>query len=92
MTYKSDLVAKVATRSGTTKKLTQEIIDNLFDEISIALKDDGGVNISGFGVFKVKDRPARKGRNPSTGAEIDIAASKSARFDACKALREQLNK
>ena len=64
--------------------------EKLFDIIGAALKKDGAVAITGFGSFKVVSRKARKGRNPRTGKEIQIPASKVVKFTAGKALKESI--
>ena len=64
--------------------------DSLFGIIKAALKQEDAVNISGFGGFKVVNRKARKGRNPRTGKEIQIPASKAVKFTAGKGLKESL--
>ena len=78
---KVDLINEVAQVVGTKAK-AQEAIECVLSSITTALKDGETVSLVGFGTFKVVDRAARKGRNPQTGEEIDIAASRVPRFVA----------
>ena len=84
---KSDLINEVA-KVVSTKKEAQEAVDCVFSSITKAMKTGDTVTLVGFGTFKVVDRKARKGRNPLTGAEIDIKASKAPKFTPGKALKE----
>ena len=84
---KSDLVNEVA-RVVSTKKEAQEAVDCVFSSITKALKKGEAVTLVGFGTFKVTQRKARKGRNPQTGEEIEIKASKAAKFTPGKSLKE----
>jgi len=84
---KNDLVNEVAKVVGT-KREAQEAVDSVFLSITQALKNDDAVTIIGFGTFKVSKRAARKGRNPQTGAEIDIKAKSVPKFLPGKALKE----
>jgi len=84
---KGDLVNEVS-KVLNTKKDAQAAVDCVFSSITKALGKGGSVSLIGFGTFKVAERKARKGRNPQTGAEIDIAASKVPKFVAGKALKE----
>ena len=81
---KSDLINEVA-KVVSTKKEAQEAVDCVFSSITKAMKTGDTATLVGFGTFKVVDRKARKGRNPQTGAEIDIKAPK---FTPGKALKE----
>jgi DNA-binding protein HU-beta len=83
---KGDLVNEVA-KVVSTKKEAQTVVDCIFETITNALKNQEAVQVTGFGTFKVAERKARKGRNPQTGEEIDIAASKVPKFVAGKALK-----
>jgi DNA-binding protein HU-beta len=85
---KSELTAKVAEACNLTKKDASEAVDAVFDAITEALKAGEKVQLIGFGNFEVRERAARKGRNPQTGEEIDIAASKVPAFKPGKALKE----
>ena len=84
---KGDLVNEVA-KVVSTKKEAQAAVDCIFETITNALKNQEAVQVTGFGTFKVAERKARKGRNPQTGEEIDIAASKVPKFVAGKVLKE----
>ncbi len=84
---KGDLVNEVAKVVGT-KKDAQAAVDCVLDNIVGTLKKGGDVTLVGFGTFKVANRKARKGRNPQTGAVIQIKASKVPKFVAGKAFKE----
>lgn len=81
---------KVAEVSELSKKDATKAVEAVFDAITEALQSGDKVQLVGFGNFEVRERSARKGRNPQTGEEIDIAASKVASFKAGKTLREGL--
>ena len=87
---KSDLIDEVA-KVVETKKAAQEAVDSVFSSITRALKNGGAVTLIGFGTFKVHKRPARMGRNPKTGAEIEIKARNVPKFIPGKALKTALN-
>jgi DNA-binding protein HU-beta len=86
------LVDKLADRADLTKADAEKVIEVLFDAkngiIAEALRRGDRVSIAGFGTFEPKHRGARKGRNPRTGREIDIAASTSAAFRSGKSLKD----
>ena len=84
---KGDLINEVA-KVVNTKKEAQEAVDCVLSSVTKALKKGDTVTLIGFGTFKVTQRKARKGRNPQTGEEIDIKASKSPKFTPGKALKE----
>jgi DNA-binding protein HU-beta len=84
---KGDLINEVA-KWVSTKKEAQEAVDSVFSSITRALKKGDTVTLVGFGSFKVVERKARKGRNPQTGEEIDIKASKAPKFTPGKSLKE----
>lgn len=92
---KSELISHVATKAGITRTQAQAAVDAIFDPASgaIATTVKGGekFTLSGFGTFTPKARPARTGRNPKTGKEISIAASRNAGFTAGKALKTTMN-
>ena len=77
---KSELVANVAEKAGLTKKDAEKAVVSVFAAIEGALKEGDKVQLIGFGTFEVKERAARKGRNPRTKEEIDIPASKNPVF------------
>lgn len=88
MANKQELVDSVAKANGLTKKDATAAVDAVFTSIEEALKNGEKVQLIGFGNFEVRDRAARKGRNPQTGAEIEIPASKVPAFKPGKALKE----
>lgn len=83
---KGDLINEVA-RVTRTKKEAQAAVDCVFSSITKALKKGEPASVIGFGTFKVARRKARKGRNPQTGEEIQIKASKAPKFVPGKALK-----
>ena len=85
---KKDLADKAAEVTGLSKKQASETVNAVFDAIIETLKDGGAVSVSGFGKFEVAERAARQGVNPATGEKIEIAASKSVKFKAAKALKD----
>ncbi len=89
---KTELVSKVAERSGMTKKDTEKVVNEVFDVISDQLAEEDKVQLIGFGTFEVRERAAREGRNPSTGEVIQIEATKVPAFKAGKALKEKVKK
>ena len=86
MANKQDLIAKVAEATELTKK--DSAVDAVFSAIESFLSEGEKVQLIGFGNFEVRERAARKGRNPQTGEEIEIAASKVPAFKAGKALKD----
>ena len=89
---KAELVEAMAKKTNATKKATEESLNALVDVVTKTLKKGDKVQLIGFGTFEVRKRAARKGRNPQTGAEIKIPASKSPAFKAGKALKDVVNK
>ncbi|MHC1746617.1 MAG: HU family DNA-binding protein [Negativicutes bacterium] len=89
---KTELVGSVAEKTGMTKKDAEKAINALFESIEGALAQNDKVQVIGFGTFEVKSREERKGRNPQTGAEITIPASKSPVFKAGKSLKDMVSK
>jgi len=87
---KSDLVSEVASQANMTKKDAEKVINAFFATVEEALKSGDKVQLIGFGTFEVRARQARKGRNPQTGAEIDIPAAQVPAFKAGKALKDAL--
>lgn len=88
---KSDLVSKVSELSGLTKATADKSIDSVFAAITAALKAGHDVRLVGFGTFSVSARPTRQGRNPRTGQNIAIPASKAPKFSAGKVLKDTIN-
>ena len=89
---KTELIAAAAERSGLTKKDTEKALNAALDAITAALVAGDKVQVSGFGIFEVKVREARMGRNPHTGEAMEIAASKVPSFKASKTLKDALGK
>lgn len=89
---KTELVASVAEKAGLTKKDAEKAVNAFFASVEEALAADDKVQLIGFGTFEVKAREERKGRNPQTGAEIVIPASKNPVFKAGKGLKDAVNK
>ena len=89
---KTELVAVVAEKSGITKKDAERVVSATFETITAQLMKGEKVQISGFGVFEVKEREARVGRNPRTKEAIEIPASKAPAFKASKALKDTISK
>ena len=87
----TELAEQIAAGHGLSKADARKVVDAVFAAITDAAATGTEVSISGFGKFKVKDSPAREGRNPSTGATIQIAASKKLTFTPGKALKDQVN-
>ncbi len=77
---KSALLDKVAEASKVSKKDAKAVIDALLSTVTEEVKNDAEIRLIGFGTFKKAKRAARKGRNPQTGAEIEIAAGESLSF------------
>ncbi len=88
---KSELIDAIAEGADISKSSAGRALDSAVDAIADALKKGDQVTLVGFGTFSVKHRPARTGRNPQTGAEIQIAASNVPSFKAGKALKDAVN-
>jgi DNA-binding protein HU-beta len=89
---KAELVAAIAETSGLTKKDSETFLTGFKAAITQALVDGEKVQLSGFGSWETKLRKARKGRNPQTGEEIQIAEKTAVKFKPAKGLNEELNK
>ena len=87
----AELIDHVASTTGVDKTLAKKAVDAVFAGIVDAAKRGDEVNLPGFGKFKVKDTPARQGRNPSTGETIDIAASRKMAFSPAKQVKDALS-
>ncbi|MDK6862687.1 MULTISPECIES: HU family DNA-binding protein [Nosocomiicoccus] len=85
---KTDLINAVSDKADLTKKDAGAAVDAVFEAIQGSLTKGEKVQLIGFGTFEVRERAARKGRNPQTGEEIEIAASKVPAFKAGKALKD----
>lgn len=88
---KSELVAKVAAEAGVTQADANRVLDAITNTIANTLKDGGNVALVGFGTFQVTAKAARSGRNPATGATIQIAARNAPSFKAGKTLKDKVN-
>jgi DNA-binding protein HU-beta len=89
---KAELVAEVAERSGLTKRDAEKAVNAVVDSIEGALTKGDKVSLVGFGTFEVRERAARSGRNPRTGATLQLAASKVPAFKAGKSLKDTIAK
>ena len=89
---KTELVAAVAEKTGLTKKDAERVVSAAVDTITQALCEGEKVQISGFGIFEVKEREARVGRNPRTKETIQIPATKLPAFKASKTLKDAVAK
>jgi DNA-binding protein HU-beta len=87
---KSELIDAMADAADISKSAAGRALDALTDSIAVTLKQGDTVSIIGFGTFSVKERAARTGRNPQTGATIEIGASKTPAFKAGKALKDAI--
>lgn len=88
---KAELVNEVSAKTGLTKKETQNAIDALTEAVGDALSKGEKVTLVGFGTFRVIKRKARTGRNPQTGATIQISAKRVAKFLPGKTLKERVD-
>ena len=90
---RSELIARLAEKNPSLYLSDAErIVSTVFDEITAALKAGGRVELRGFGVFSVRERNARAGRNPRTGEKVSVQAKSVPFFKAGKKLRDRLNK
>jgi len=88
---KTELVAAVAEKAGLSKTDAASAVDAVFDTVQGELQKGGDIRLAGFGSFSVSHREASKGRNPSTGAEVDIPARNVPKFSAGKGLKDAVN-
>lgn len=87
----NDLAEALAAENGITKVDARRYVDGVFAAIADAASKGEEISLNGFGKFKVKDSPAREGRNPANGETIQIAASKKLAFAPAKAMKDKLN-
>ena len=87
----TDLAEKIAGDNGLSKADARKLVDAVFAAIADAAAAGEEIALNGFGKFQVKDAPARDGRNPSTGATLQIAAAKKLGFTPAKAIKDKLN-
>ncbi|MES9958896.1 MAG: HU family DNA-binding protein [Sedimenticola sp.] len=88
---KTELIDAMADAADISKAAAGRALDGMVEAITDALKNGDQISIVGFGSFSVRERAARTGRNPQTGATIQIAASKNPAFKAGKALKDAVN-
>lgn len=88
---KAELISNVAEKTEFTKKDAEKAVSAFLDSVGEALARGEKVQLVGFGTFEVRERAARKGRNPQTGEEIDIAAARVPVFKPGKSLREAVS-
>ncbi len=89
---KADLVTSISEKSGLSKKDAEKSLNSFIESVEEALTKGEKVQLVGFGSFEVRQRAARKGRNPQTKGEITIPASKAPIFKVGKALKDMVNK
>jgi len=88
---KPDLTAYIADKADISSEKAQQVVAAILDQITLALSRDDAVSLVGFGTFDRRSRAARSGKNPQTGAAIEIAASNTVGFKPGKALRDAIN-
>ena len=88
---KTELIDAIANDTNLSKKDVDAVLKSFVDVVTNELKNDGKVQLIGFGTFEVSERSEREGRNPHTGETMVIAASKNPRFKAGKALKDAVN-
>lgn len=91
MTTANEIADKIADEYSMTKAQAKAIVDGVFKAIADAAVSGAETSVAGFGKFKLKESPAREGRNPGTGATITIAASRKLTFTPAKAVKDALN-
>ena len=89
---KAELVEEVATAADLTKKDAEQLVEVVFESIIKTLNDGEKIELRGFGSFRVRERGARRGRNPKTGDPVEIPAKRAAYFKPGKELKELINK
>ena len=88
---KADLIDELSKVANLTKKQSEAIVDTVFESITAALAKGGKVELRGFGSFRIRQRRARRGRNPKTGALVSVPAKRVPFFKVGKQLRERVN-
>ena len=88
---KAELVEEVARESELTKKDAEVIVQTVLDSITAALQNGEGVELRGFGSFRIRSRSSRQGRNPKTGSDVSVPAKKIPHFKPGKELRDLVN-
>lgn len=89
---KTELIAAAAQRSGLSRKDAEKALNAAMETITQALAQGDRVQLSGFGIFEVKEREARMGRNPRTGESMEIAASRTPAFKPSKTLKDAVSR
>lgn len=89
---RTDLIAAIAKKTELSKKDAEKALKAFTEVVADELKKGEKIQLVGFGTFEVSERAARTGRNPQTGAEMEISASKTPKFKAGKALKDTVNK
>ena len=89
---KTELIAAAAENAGVTKKDAERVLNAAIDAVTAALVNGEKVQLSGFGIFEVRAREARMGRNPHTKEAVEIPASRVPAFKASKALKDAIKK
>ena len=89
---KAELIEAMAKANKLSKRENEDVLSTFIETVTKELKKGGKIQLVGFGTFEVGKRKARTGRNPQTGKEIKIAASKAPKFKAGKALKDAVNK
>jgi len=88
---KSELIAAMVEKAEISKKDAEKALKAFEEVVTEELKNDGKIQLVGFGTFEVAQRAARVGRNPQTGEDMEISASKAPKFKAGKALKDAVN-
>jgi integration host factor subunit beta len=88
---KADLVNEVAKQCDLSKPDAEEVVQTVLDSVVSALNNGDRVELRGFGSFRLRERKARRGRNPSTGEQVDVPARRVAYFKPGKMLKELIN-
>ena len=89
---KAELVERVSDQINLTKKQTEVVVNTVFQSITESLSEGKKVELRGFGSFRIRERNARIGRNPKSGAQVDVPAKRVPFFKAGKELRELVDK
>ena len=89
---KAEMISQIAEETGLTKVQAENAFQAVINVVTKEVKAGGNITFPGFGSFSLGQRAARKGRNPQTGDEIDIPASKTVKFKMSSVLKEEINK
>lgn len=89
---KKNLIEKISDKTGRTKTVVSDVVENMIELITGELSEGNSVRLVGFGMFEVRDRKGRTGRNPRTGEKIKIDQTKTPAFIAGKALKDAIKK